>query len=187
MLVGHHTCFEQVQLPQSDNAREPPDLLDTAIMRMAEGPYSLVVVITDVALLSRKNRIEAGLASPASHVVVLSTRRLTFTSRREPVRRLGPEAAQINSAVFLFHLLEHIIGLNHQQPGKSKLMTPFIFQESRKEIPPYNIAERVIFRKKVAEIPKRELIALFLMVGALMMMIEGYVFPEDLINTWPTL
>jgi hypothetical protein len=30
-------------------------------------------------------------------------------------------------------------------------------------------------------------IGLFLMVGALMMVIELYVFPEDLMRTWPTL
>lgn len=141
----------------SDNAREPSDFLDTATMRMAEGPYDLVVVITDVAVLSRKNRIEAGLASPASHVVVLSTRRLTSTSRGKPVRSLGEEAVRVNSAILLLHLLGHIIGLNHQRPAKSKLMAPFVFRESRKKVPPFNNAERAILRKKVEKLPEREL------------------------------
>lgn len=141
----------------SDKTREPSDFLDTATMRMAEGPYDLVVVITDVALISRKNRTEAGLASPVSHVVVLSTRRLTFTSRGEPVRGLGTEAVRVNAAVLLLHLLGHIIGLKHQRRAKSKLMAPFVFRETIKGIPQFNDAERAMLRKKVEQLPEREL------------------------------
>lgn len=48
----------------SDKAVMPSEFLDIASFRMAEGPYDMLNVITDVPLISRKNRSEPGLSSP---------------------------------------------------------------------------------------------------------------------------
>lgn len=64
-----------------DDPRLPSDFLDEASLRMAEGPFDIVIVITDVALVSRRHAIVAGLASPVSRVAVISTRKLLVTPR----------------------------------------------------------------------------------------------------------
>lgn len=141
----------------SDNTREPSDFLDAATMRMAEGPYDMIIVVTDVAVLSRRNRVEAGLASPVSHVVVVSTHRLTSSPRGKPVRSLSAAAVRTNAATLLLHLLGHLSGLDHKKRDKSKVMAPFAFRENRKEIPGFTKAERTVLRKSIDQLPEREL------------------------------
>ncbi len=48
---------------ENDNPRSASDFLDRASLKMAEGPYDMVCVITDVPLTSSKNKIQAGLSS----------------------------------------------------------------------------------------------------------------------------
>src|SRR5690606_1154348 len=57
----------------SDDPHVPTDFLDNASHRMAEGPFDLMIVITDVPLVSSNKRTEAGLASKVTRVVILST------------------------------------------------------------------------------------------------------------------
>ena len=53
--------------------RRPSEFLDRATHRMVEGPYDLVVVVTDAPLVSSRERLVPGLASPLSRVAVIST------------------------------------------------------------------------------------------------------------------
>ncbi len=141
----------------TDKTREPSDFLDAATMRMAEGPYDIVVVITDVTLISRKDKIEAGLASPITYTTVISTQRLTTTPRGKPVRTLEAEAVRVNAATLLLHLLGHISGLPHTAVGKRGVMAPFSFRERRTSHSRFNDQERLLLKEKVKQLPEREL------------------------------
>ena len=55
---------ERTRLP-NDDARRPSNFLDEASLQMVEGPYDLVIVVTDVGLVSSRRSIVGGLASPA--------------------------------------------------------------------------------------------------------------------------
>lgn len=68
----------------SDEPRRPAEFLDEASLRMVEGPYDAVVVMTDVAVVSRKQKVMPGLASTVGRVVVLSTRKHQVSPRGEP-------------------------------------------------------------------------------------------------------
>ncbi|MFD2515960.1 hypothetical protein ACFSRY_18960 [Pontibacter locisalis] len=141
----------------TDKTREPSDFLDAATMRMTEGPYDIVLVITDVTLISRRDRIEAGLASPVTYTAVVSTQRLTTTSRGKPVRTLDAAAVRHNTAALLLHLLGHISGLHHTKEGKGGVMAPFSFREGRKLPPRFTEKERALLKEQVKHLPEREL------------------------------
>ncbi len=100
---------EPARLPD-DNPRRPSDFLDEATMRMAEGPYDLVIVVTDVALVSRKMRLETVLASPVARVAVLSTRSLLATPRGEPIRSLEDPVVGERAERLLERVVERLLG-----------------------------------------------------------------------------
>ncbi|MHA6248481.1 hypothetical protein ACXYMU_11125 [Pontibacter sp. CAU 1760] len=141
----------------SDRTREPSDFLDVATMRMAEGPYDIVMVVTDVTLISRKDRIEAGLASPVTYTAVISTQRLTTTARGKPVRTLDAPAVRVNAVALMLHLLGHISGLTHTATEKGSIMAPFTFREKRRLTPRFSDSERVLLKEQVKNLPEREL------------------------------
>lgn len=76
-LVGATGCewgFHS-EVPTRHTAREPrrpSDFLDEASLRMVvEGPFDMLIVLTDAALYTRKHAVVAGLASPVSRVAVV--------------------------------------------------------------------------------------------------------------------
>lgn len=166
----------------TDRTREPSDFLDAATMRMAEGPYDIVLVVTDVTLISRKDRIEAGLASPVTYTAVISTQRLTTTSRGKPVRTLDAAAVRVNAAALLLHLLGHISGLHHTAGGKGGEMAPFAFREKRKALPRFNDSERVLLKKKVKHLPERELHGGTCLEGFIFHLIMAAKHPKAVLN-----
>ncbi|PSQ46140.1 hypothetical protein BRD19_13015 [Halobacteriales archaeon SW_7_65_23] len=68
--------------------RRPSEFLDRATHRMVEGPYDAVVVVTDVPLVSSKERFVPGLASPLARVAVVSTHQLRSGFRGQSNERL---------------------------------------------------------------------------------------------------
>ncbi|MDX1661532.1 MAG: hypothetical protein R3326_07055 [Gemmatimonadota bacterium] len=85
---------EPARLPD-DDPRSPSDFLDQATLRMAEAGYDLVIVLTNVALVSRRTRVEPILTSPISRIGALSTRGLTGTRSGQATRSLdGPEVVE---------------------------------------------------------------------------------------------
>ncbi|PRY09962.1 hypothetical protein CLV24_11630 [Pontibacter ummariensis] len=141
----------------SDNPRRPTDFMDEATLRMGEGPYDLIVVVTDVALVSRRKRVEPGLVSAVSRIMVLSTRKLVTASRGKPMRTLDSPAARWNGAALFLHMLGHIIGLDHKDRLESRMMAPFEFKEDRVGLPRFTEKERKNMRKKTQHLPEREL------------------------------
>lgn len=142
---------------ETDKARSPSDFLDGASLRMAEGPYDMVCVITDVGLMSRKNRVEAGLSSRVTRISVLSTRKLITTGKREATLSLEDKKVKSNAAALFLHLTGHLLGLDHRPAPESKVMGSMDFNRDLKKIPSFNNKERLILKKRANRIPDREL------------------------------
>lgn len=142
---------------ESNDPRMPSDFLDSASMHMAEGPFDLMLVITDVALMSRKRRVEAGLASVISHTMIISTRKLTTAPRGELPRHLDADSVRWNAAALLLHLLGHISGLKHMSGKQSDVMATYQFRPGRAEMPRFNQTERKQLQQQARRLPEREL------------------------------
>jgi hypothetical protein len=125
---------EPVPLPDG-RTRRPSEFLDEAALRMVEGPYDLVVLLTDVPLVSRRERIVAGLASPVARVAAVSTRRLLVGGRDEPTRSLDSPAVRANAATLVCHLLGHVLGAGH---GAGGVMEPFRYDPDRRDLPAFD-------------------------------------------------
>lgn len=137
-----------------DDTRRPSDFLDEASLRMVEGPYDLVLVVTNATLTSRRREAVPGLASPVSRVAVVSTRRLTVTSREEPSRDLSDEAVRWNAATLVVHLFGHVLGARHGSGGS--VMAPFRFDESRRAVPGFDDGAASRLRRRTDRMPEHE-------------------------------
>lgn len=167
-------------LLESDSPQRPSDFLDDASLRMGEGPYDAVLVLTNVALLSRRKRTEAGLASPVSRVMVVSTRKLITSRRGEPVRALSAEAVRWNAATLLLHLLGHISGLPHKEVDESRLMVPFEYREDRRKVPTFTKEEQDKLHKRSDRLPERELWGGTLLEGFVFHVLMAFRHPREL-------
>ena len=154
--TGRGWCFdvpEPVRLA-NDDSRRPADFLDEASLLMVQGPYDLVLVVTDVGVVSRKQRVVPGLASEIARVAVLSTRKLLATARGRPTRTLDEGPVRANAAALALHLMGHVLGLDHGS-GPGDAMAPFRFEEERRRPPAFDPAVRARLRERAAEIPER--------------------------------
>ena len=145
---------EPAALPDHD-PRRPSEFLDRATHRMVEGPYDIVVVVTDVLLLSNRERFVPGLSSPLSRVAVVSTANLRSAPREEPKRPLDHEAVRWNAATLLTHLLGHVLGARHRD-ADGGVMEPFDFDPSRTELPPFDVDVEPTLRRMASELPAAE-------------------------------
>lgn len=150
------------QLPtfylDSETPQRPSAFLDEASRQMSDGPYDVVVVLTDVVLVSRRKTVQAGLVSPVSRTIVLSTRTLTKTPRDQAPRDLGSDPVRWNAACLLLHMLGHIAGLGHADKRESEVMRPFVLREQRHDLPRFNQKERALLQRKGRQLPDRELL-----------------------------
>ncbi|MBW3624240.1 MAG: hypothetical protein KY468_12610 [Armatimonadetes bacterium] len=137
---------------ENDNARRPSDFLDEASLRMAEGPFDIVVVITDVSLASRRRNVVAGLVSPVGRMAVISTRKLLVTPRGKPVRTLESEAVRWNVASLLLHLMGHILGVGHAR-DRGDVMAPYAFDEDLDTLRRYGERTREKLQRTSRRIP----------------------------------
>jgi hypothetical protein len=142
---------EPFRIPDRE-ARRPSDFLDEASLRMVEGEYDAVVVVTDATLVSRHERPVAGLASELARVAVVSTRTLLLGPRDRPVRSLDDAAVRWNAAALLLHLLGHVLGLGHGDGA----MAPFRFDPERRDAPAFPDRARKRLRRRAPGIPERE-------------------------------
>jgi hypothetical protein len=133
-------------------ARRPSEFLDEASLHMVERPYDLVVVVTDVPLVSRNEKSVPGLASPISRIVVVSTRRFVRVPGDERSRSLDSEAVRWNAATLLLHLLGHVLGASHG----GGVMEPFVFDPSRRDVPAFDADVRDHLRHVAARVPEEE-------------------------------
>ena len=145
---------ESARLADHDR-RRPSEFLDHATHRMVEGPYDLILVVTDVPLVTSGERFVPGLASPLSRVAVVSTPELRSAPRGEPRRALGHEAVRWNAATLLVHLVGHVLGARHRDAGGG-VMEPFRFDPGRRSVPPIDADVERRLRRIAAEIPADE-------------------------------
>jgi hypothetical protein len=135
--------------------RRPSEFLDRATHRMVEGPYDLIVVVTDVPLVSSRERFVPGLSSPLARVSVISTRHLRTAPRGERRRPLDDDAVRWNGATLLVHLVGHVLGARHRD-ADGGVMEPFRFVPDRREIPPIDADVEAALRRIATEIPTEE-------------------------------
>ncbi len=126
---------------EDDNPRSASDFLNRASLKMAEGPYDMVCVITDVPLTSSKNTLQPGLSSKITRMMVISTKHFISTKRRKDSRDLNQTDVKLNISILFLHLTGHILGLKHRAAGDSKIMRPFKFMEGISKMPAFNTTE----------------------------------------------
>jgi len=117
--------------------------------------YDLVVVVTDVPLVSSRERFVPGLASPLSRVAVVSTQRLRSAPRGEPRRPLDGEAVRWNAATLLLHLVGHLLGARHGD-ADGGVMEPFRFDPERRAVPAFDADVERHLHSVASEIPATE-------------------------------
>lgn len=155
-LAWNFEITDKINLKDHD-PRNPTYFLDNASLIMAEGSYDLICVLTDVPLLSRRNRIEAGLLSEVARIMVISTHKLVTTPKKKAALQLNNDRVRINSALLFLHLTGHLLGLKHTSLGNSKIMGRLEFDQELKKIPSFTKKENEILKKKAKHAPEREL------------------------------
>lgn len=154
--VGWSFHAEDATRLSSDDPRRPSDFLDEASLRMVEGRYDAVLVVTDVALVSRRQRVVPGLVSTVGRVAVLSTRKLRVSPRGEPFRPLDSEAVRWNAATVVLHLLGHALGLEHAPRGEETVMSPLSFDDERRGVPAFGAAAGKRLPRLARAFPERD-------------------------------
>lgn len=142
---------------ENDNPRSASDFLNRASLKMAEGPYDMICVITDVPLTSNKNTLQPGLSSRVTRMMVISTKHFITTKRRKDSRELDQQTVRLNISALFLHLTGHILGLKHRVAAESKVMRPFLYNEELKRIPTFNQSEKEYLKKHSGKMPDREL------------------------------
>lgn len=127
--------FEEPLQLGSDERRHAGDFLNEATLRLVEGSFDLVVMLTDVALISRGERVVFGLSSPLARTVVLSTHRLREAERG---RRLSLDAPALrwNAAALLLHLIGQGLGAKTCSVREG-VMSPFEVRPDRGGVPEF--------------------------------------------------
>ncbi|HUG44958.1 MAG TPA: hypothetical protein VMK31_00390, partial [Sphingomicrobium sp.] len=127
--------FEDPLQLGSDERRHAGDFLGEASLRLVEGSYDLIAVVTDVALISRRERLVFGLASPLTRTLVLSTHRLREAERGRQLELESP-SVRWNSAALLLHLVGQALGAR-PRPAGGGAMAPFELQPGRTGVPEF--------------------------------------------------
>ncbi|QLH81429.1 hypothetical protein [Halosimplex pelagicum] len=145
--------FGEEPEPLSDgDPRRPSEFLDEAALRMVEGPYDLVVVVTDAPLLARNRRRVAGLASPLGRIAVVSTHRLRVSARGRARRSLDAPAVRYNGAAVLLHQVGHLLGAGHDADGG--VMAPWEFDPERRSVPSFDADVRRHLERTASRVPE---------------------------------
>lgn len=131
-----------------DDTRYPSDFMEAASFRKTEGPYDVVVVVTDVPLVSRRRQSVPGLASAPTRIIVISTHKFIISPRNQPVRPLDAPSVEANSIALLLHLFGHLFGLSHRGHSGDDVMAPYRFDEDRESRPQFSAAARQRLQRK---------------------------------------
>lgn len=140
-----------------EDTRRPSDFLDDTIPQMTEGPYDMMHVITDVALATVRNRVDAGFISSVACIAMISTRKLVTTGRKQAMLSLNDESVRYNAATLFLQLVGTVMGLSHTRKGRSKIMSIFEFKPVRKSVPAFTQAEIDQLQRNKERLPERQL------------------------------
>lgn len=142
---------------ETDISRNPSYFLDRASMIMAEGPYDLVCVITDVGLMSRRNIQVSGLSSTITRIIALSTRQLTSTGKYQTRLKLDLPEVRFNSASLFLHQVGHILELKDAPATERGIMSINSFTRELSNVPSFSEKEKKVLKKQAKKAPDREL------------------------------
>ncbi|MET1756392.1 hypothetical protein ABVV53_13145 [Novosphingobium sp. RD2P27] len=120
----------------SNERRHSGDFVGEASLRVVEGSFDLVIILTDVALISRRERIVFGLVSPLARTVVLSTDRLRGREGAGHMPLASP-AIRWNAAALLLHLIGQGLGAD-PDPAPSGALAPFKYDPDRVSAPAFH-------------------------------------------------
>lgn len=123
--------FDEPMRLGSDERRHAGDFLGEASIRLVEGDFDLIVILTDVPLISRRERTVFGLSSPLTRTLLMSTHRLRATGRAVPPP-MDAAALRWNSATLLLHLIGQTLELGASRTGA---MSPFRYDPERTTLP----------------------------------------------------
>lgn len=140
---------------QVDEPKMPAEFLPEAGRKMAEGPFDLLIILTDVDIISRKNKSVPGLASPVTRMLAISTRQLSLTGRGQGNYQLDDPVLIANASTLLLHLIGHVVEL--KEDLLSRVMRPFIFNKNRRIPERFNKSERKRLHKRSHQLPEHEL------------------------------
>lgn len=138
-----------------DDARYASDFLDRTSLRMVEGPYDAMLIITNVPILSSQRKAEPGLSAEVSRVMIISSAALTHSQRDKAMRSLTDQNVLYNGATLLLHLVGHLLHLNHT--NSSEVMKPYSFKENRNRLPEFTEKERIKIKKEAQRFPDQVL------------------------------
>lgn len=124
---------ETLKLETDDN-HSGADFVGEASLRLAEGSFDLMIVITDAPLLSAQDRIVSGVASPLTRICVLSTRQLRKAARG-PDLPLDASAVRWNAATLLLNLIGRVLGA--RPDARDGAMARFVIDPARGRAEPY--------------------------------------------------
>lgn len=141
----------------TDAPRRPSSYIEDASRLMADGPFDMVAVLTDAVLISRRQLVQPGLASPTSRILCLSLHALTRTSRGQAPRSLDAPLVRWTAANLLLHLIGHLSGLAHTPKGESKVMAPVSLRNQRSGLSRFTTREERKLQSRSRQLPEREL------------------------------
>ncbi len=132
---GREWCFHRGEPSQldRDGKRSGADFVAEASLRLAQGSFDLMIVITDAPLLTGNEQVASGVASPLTRICVISTRQLRKPGRG-PDLPVDSKRVRWNSATLLLNLIGRILGAGE---GKAGAMAKFKEEPQRQRVEPY--------------------------------------------------
>lgn len=124
----------EVMKLETDDNRRGADFVGEASVRLAEGSFDLIVVVTDAPLMSAQERLVIGVASPLTRICVLSTRQLRKV-RRGPDLPLDAPSVRWNAATLLLNLIGRVLGARADTAEGA--MARFVVDPQRGRAEPY--------------------------------------------------
>lgn len=118
---------------ESEDKATGADFVGQASLRLAEGSFDLVIVITDAPLLSGNAQIVSGVASPLTRICVLSVRQLRKPGRGPDLPMDSPQV-RWNAATLLLNLIGRVLGAGEDEAGA---MARFTVDPKRDRVEPY--------------------------------------------------
>lgn len=125
----------------SDNSRRGADFVGEATLRLTEGSFDLMIVLTDVILVSSSERIVSGVTSPLTRICVISTRQLR-TVKRGPELPLDAPQVRWNAAALALNLIGRVLGA--KSGGMSRgAMRPYTMDPERAKADAFDEADQI--------------------------------------------
>lgn len=125
---------------EADDKQTGADFVGEASLRLAEGSFDLMIVVTDAPLLSAQDRFVSGVASPLTRICVLSTRQLRKTGRGPDLPLDSPQV-RWNGATLLLNLIGRVLGARPDSPEGA--MAHFAVDPKRGRAEPYVPPEQI--------------------------------------------